>query len=257
MLAVLSDLLSCKIWYHFIMKFSHLSRVYTTEPLIENQTIIVGDEDFHYLKSVMRLRESESFRLFNENDGEFLVKILTIGRSSLKVVVESLLRRVVEEKTLALAMCIIKPDRMLEAIKGAVQLGVTQIIPIISERTQYKKIAQDKVQRCIIQATEQCERFVPAELLPQMSLSDFCEMDDFEQVIFASESECESNKIININKIKEKAVILIGPEGGFSGHEVEMIKSYKHALPVSLGRSVLRAETAALAALACISMMRN
>ena len=239
------------------MKFSHLTRVYTTESLIENQTVIIGDEDFHYLKSVMRLRESESFRLFNSNDGEFLVKILTIGRSSLKVVVESLLRQVVREKNLVLAMCIIKPDRMLEAIKGAVQLGVTQIIPIISERTQYKKILQDRIRRCIIQATEQCERFTPAELLPQMSLLDFCKIKDFEQIIFASESEDESNKIRNINKIKERVTILIGPEGGFSGHEVEMIKSYKHALPVSLGQLVLRAEIAALAALACISMMRN
>lgn len=239
------------------MKFSHLSRVYTTESLAKNQSIIIAGDDFHYLKSVMRLRISDSFRVFNAEDGEFLVKITEIGRASLSVLVESLLRKPFAEKPLTLAICIIKPDRMIEAIKGAVQLGVTQIIPIISERTQHKKLAEDRVQRCISQAIEQSERFALTKLLPEISLSEFCTTNNYEQIIAACESENSSNKITNIKTIKNNLAVLIGPEGGFSDAEMEMIKSADKIDRVSLGASVLRAETATIAAIASISMLRD
>lgn len=239
------------------MKFSHLSRIYTTEPLSENQTIKIVEDDFHYLKSVMRLRRLELFRMFNAIDGEYLVKVLEIGRSDLTVIVEAFLRPVAEEKQLSLAMCIIKPDRMIEAIKGAVQLGVTRIIPIISERTQHKHIAEDRVKRCISQAIEQSERFALTELLPEISLSELCSNNHYKQIIAACESENYNNKILNINKIEDEPVILIGPEGGFSETEMAIIKASKNIRIVSLGNAVLRAETAAIAAISCVTMMRN
>lgn len=238
------------------MKFSHLSRVYTTKSLVQNQTIIIDGDDFHYLKTVMRLRASESFRLFNAVDGEYLVKVLAVGRSSLEVQVESQLRQVSQEKQLTLAMSIIKPDRMIEAIKGAVQIGVTQIIPIIAERSQYKKIATERVEKCINQATEQSERFIPAKLLPEITLSEFYKTNN-KQIIAACESEDYKNKISNIKKIEDNPIILIGPEGGFSTEEIEMIKSLDNTDSVSLGKSVLRSEIAAISALACVSMLRD
>ncbi|MDP4709318.1 MAG: 16S rRNA (uracil(1498)-N(3))-methyltransferase [Rickettsiaceae bacterium] len=239
------------------MKFSHLSRIYTTEPLSENQTIKIVGDDFHYLKSVMRLRRLELFRIFNAIDGEYLVKILEIGRSDLTVIVESFLRPVAKEKQLSLAMCIIKSDRMIEAIKSAVQLGVTKIIPIISERTQHKHLAEDRVKRCISQAIEQSERFTLTELLPEISLSELCSNNNYKQIIAACESENSSNKILNINKIEDEPIILTGPEGGFSEAEMSMIKASKNIQRVSLGNTVLRAETAAIAAISCVAMMRN
>jgi len=239
------------------MKFSHLSRVYTTEPIRKNQPLVVAGENFYYLKSVMRLRHSETFRLFNAIDGEFLVRITEIAKSNLVVMPESLLRVPNTEQNLTLAMCIIKPDRMLEVIKPAVQLGVTKIIPVISSRSQYKNIAFDRAIKCIIGSTEQSERFKPAELLEPISLIDFCKKDDFEQIIFACETETEDNKIKNINKIEDNPVIIIGPEGGFTPEEITMIKSLKNVHSISLGKSVLKAETAAITALACTIMMRN
>ncbi len=239
------------------MKFSHLSRVYTTKSLAQNQTIIIDGDDFHYLKTVMRLRVSESFRLFNAVDGEYLVKVLAVGRSSLEVQVESQLRQVSKEKQLTLAMSIIKPDRMIEAIKGSVQIGVTQIIPIISERSQYKKIATERVEKCINQATEQSERFVPAKLLTEITLSEFCKTNNQRQIIAACESEDYKNKISNIKKIEDNPIILIGPEGGFSAEEIEVIKSLDNTYSVSLGKSVLRSEIAAISSLACVSMLRD
>lgn len=238
------------------MKFSHLPRIYTSEHIYEKQIVIMEKDNFHYLKSVIRVRKSEAFRLFNELDGEFLVTIQEINRASLEIEVGELIREIEEEKPLELALCIIKQDRMLEAIKSAVQLGATRIIPLVSDRTQYKQIQKEKIQKCIIGSVQQCERFKPPVLEQEMNLLDFVNKFSDKQIIFACEAENENNKILNINKIEDSPVILIGPEGGFNEQEIAMIRAMKKTESVSLGRSVLRAEVAVASALSCVSMVR-
>ena len=239
------------------MKFSHLPRIYTIEHIHKKQTIIMEKDDFHYLKSVIRIRKFETFRLFNSQDGEFLVTVKEISRASLELEVDSLIREADREKDLELALCIIKQDRMIEAIKSAVQLGVTRIIPLISDRTQYKQISREKIQKCIIQSVQQSERFSLPSIEQELNLSDFCDKYSDKQIIFACESEREDNKISNIHKIESKPIILIGPEGGFNDQEIAMVKSMSKAESISLGRTVLRAEVAVPSALACVSMMRR
>lgn len=239
------------------MKFSDLPRIYTSEHIYEKQILIMEKDNFYYLKSVIRVRRSESFRLFNALDGEFLVTVKEINRASLEIEVGALIREIKEDKSLELALCIIKQDRMLEAIKSAVQLGVTKIIPLISDRTQYKQIRREKIQKCIVGSVQQCERFKLPVLEQELNLLDFCNKFADKQIIFAYESETEDNKILNINTIEDSPVILIGPEGGFSEQEIEMIKSMKKAETVSFGMLVLRAEVAAASALACVSMVRS
>ena len=239
------------------MKFSHLIRLYTNQSIYKNQTLKIEKEDFHYLKSVMRLRKADIFRLFNDVDGEFIVRVEElVGKSYVNVCVEYKIRDVSTEKELILGLCLIKADSMIEAIKSAIQLGVTKIIPLLSERTQYKKMNREKIEKCIIQATEQSERFKPAEYLQEMQLIDFCKLPKIEQIIFACESESEGN-IIDITKIKPAVAVLIGPEGGFSQNETTFVKSHAHVFSISLGNTVLRTETAVIAVLACVQMMRS
>ena len=241
-----------------MMKFSHLTRLYTSQSICKNQTLKIENEDFHYLKSVMRLKKSDIFRIFNAIDGEFATKVEElVGKSHVTVRIESQIRAVTVEKELILGLCLIKPDRMTEAIKSATALGVTKIIPLLSERTQYKTINKGKMERCIISATEQSERFKPAELAQEIQLNEFCKLPEMEQVIFACESEIKTNRIIDIPNLKRTIAVLIGPEGGFSVNEMRLIKSYDHVYPISLGNTVLRTEIAVTAALACVQMMRN
>ncbi|PCJ29782.1 MAG: hypothetical protein COA94_00020 [Rickettsiales bacterium] len=239
------------------MKFSHLSRIYSTDSIAIGQTITIEGEDFHYLKSVIRLKLGATFRMFNENDGEFMLKITQIGRSSIIANVESLLRLPALQKDLTLAICVIKQDRMIEAIKAAVQIGVTRIVPVISERVQHRQNKRDKILKSIIQSTEQSERFKPAEFTEEITLKELCAMDDIEQIIWANETESEGVTIKNIKQIKGRPCVLIGCEGGFSDAEIQMLKSHDHVQSVSLGHSVLRAEIAAIYALSCTSMMRG
>ncbi len=217
------------------MKFSSLSRIYTTSRIAKNQIITLSDDIFHYCKSVLRMKISEEFRLFNSIDGEFKAKIRTINKRDLQVVIGQKLREVKYQKPLILAMCIIKPDRFTEALKAAVQHGVTEIIPVISERTQFKNINQQRLTRCMIESVEQSEGFVVPVLHLPMNLKElYNNISGVDQIIFANEEESGGVKISSIKKIEENIAILVGPEGGFSPTEKEKLLSSPKVISVSL-----------------------
>ncbi|MGC0371597.1 MAG: hypothetical protein DGJ47_000288 [Rickettsiaceae bacterium] len=239
------------------MKFSHLTRVYLNESLQEEQSISLLGADLHYINSVMRLKVGHSLRVFNESNGEFLAIIEKVSRSCLVIKITEFLRAPLKEKNLILAMCIIKPDRFSEAVKAAVQLGVTKIIPVISERTQLKTIPHERIEKIILQSTQQSERFKPAELTTEIELQKILGHDELRQIIFACESADEDALIKNIEKWHDQVAVLVGPEGGFTDEEITMLQHSSRVTTVSLGNSVLRAETASIASLACTQMMRN
>lgn len=236
------------------MKFSHLPRVYTSGPISKNQIIRIDGDNFRYLKTVIRLRRHDNFRLFNDQDGEYLVRIEEIDKNQIIIEVVDIIRNITAEPKLILAISIIKNDRMIEAIKAAVQIGVTSIIPVISSRTQIKTVNKDKLNRCVIESIEQCERFVRPILYDPLTLEQLCKMD--EQIIFANESEHEIKKLSNIT-ISKNPIFLVGPEGGFTESEIEMLNSIEKVNSISLGSNVLRTEVASIAGLACIQMIRK
>lgn len=238
------------------MKFSNLTRIYTNSRIIKNQTITLDEEIFHYCKTVLRMRAGEEFRLFNQIDGEFRVKVAEISKRNLQIIIVDKLREVVHEKALILGLCIIKADRFIEAVKAAVQLGVTEIIPIISERTQSKAINHERITKCITESVEQSERFVLPLLHTPITLDKFLGLELIEQIIFANEEE-KSLTVSSIKQTKEKLAVLIGPEGGFSTEEKQMLVVNDKVQSVTLGSTVLKSEVAAVALIACVNLMRS
>lgn len=238
------------------MKFSKLARIYTNLKINQNQTITLDGNIFHYCKSVLRMKLSEEFRLFNELDGEFLVQITELNKRDLKIIVLNQLRKTQSETHLTLALAIIKPDRFIEAIKAATQLGATKIIPIICQRTQYKSINHEKFLKCILESTEQSERLIPPILNKPIKLEEFSKIPDIGQIIFANENE-ESLKISSIKEFKDSVTVLIGPEGGFSDHEQKLLLQNEKIISVTLGKTVLRSEVAVSSAIACVNLIRG
>jgi len=239
------------------MKFSSLSRIYTTSRIAKNQIITLSDGIFHYCKSVLRMKISEEFRLFNSIDGEFKAEIRAINKRDLQVFIGQKLREVEHQNPLILAMCIIKPDRFTEALKAVVQQGVTEIIPVISVRTQFRSINQQRLTKCIIESVEQSEGFVIPVLRLPVNLKEFCNINGVDQIIFANEEESGGVKISSIKKFEENIAILVGPEGGFSPSEKEKLISNPKIISVSLGNRVLRSEVAAINMVACVNLMRE
>ncbi len=238
------------------MKFSSLSRIYTTCELIKNQTLTLDNDIFHYCKSVLRIKLSEEIRIFNHHNGEFKAKIISINKRDLQIVIGDKLREIEYQKPLVLAICIIKPDRFTEAIKAAVQHGVTEIIPIISTRTQFRHINQERMAKCIIEAIEQSEGFIPPILQLPINLEEFCHDKNIEQIIFANEEE-SNQKISSIKNFKKNIAVLIGPEGGFSSEEKAKLMANSKIISVSLGNRVLRSEVAVTSILACVNLIRE
>lgn len=238
------------------MKFSKLARIYTNHRVSENQTITLDSDIFHYCKSVLRMKLSEEFRLFNEIDGEYLVQITELNKRDLKIIVRKQLRKVKPETQLTLALALIKPDRFIEAIKAATQLGATRIIPLISERTQYKSINHEKILKCIIESTEQSERLIPPILDNPIKLEELIIKPDIEQLIFANENE-EALKISAISGFKDSLAVLIGPEGGFSDEEQKLLLQNERIVSVTLGNTVLRSEVAVSSVIASVNLMRG
>lgn len=202
------------------------------------------------------MRVGEKFRVFNQLDGEYIAEIVSIGRSRLSAKVGDFLREVTHQNKLTLAMCIIKPDKMIEALKAATELGITEFIPIISDRTQFKEINFTKLNKVLAGAIEQSERFDLPLISEIMSLDNLIATRKNQQIIFANEEE--SHRLIrDIENWQDEVILLIGPEGGFTSEEKQKLIGVNNIISISLGVNVLRCETAALAGLACINMMRG
>lgn len=236
------------------MKISAISRIYTSSSLIKQQTISLRLEYLHYFKNVLRLQKGETIRIFNGLDGEFGARIKEFNKQGVFVDVGSQLRAASTLPHLSLGLCIIKQDRMLDALDMATQLGVTEIIPLISEYSQ-SIINIEKAERRLIQATEQSERFCPPVLAPPLALKDFSRQQEL--LVYANENESEEKTILRLGKVEGRVSLLIGPEGGFSEAEREMLASWPNAESISLGSLVLRTETAVAAALAQLRLVRH
>jgi len=241
------------------MKFSNLNRIYVNSKLNENSSLTLIGDHFHYLKTVLRLRINDHFRIFNPSNGEFIVQIIEINKNDLLVNISKCLRQPypIDATQLTLGLSIIKMDKMLNAINMAVQLGVDKIVPLITERSQLRHINEQKVLKSIIEATEQSERLNLTILEPVIPLNQYLNQHQNDIVIYANENEVTQNSLLEIYSLPGNISFIVGPEGGFSSQELSMFLLYSNARSISLSANILRTETAVAAGLAQLGLIRN
>lgn len=241
------------------MKVNLLNRIYVNEKLAENLTLEINDESSHYLKNVLRLKIGNKFRIFNSFNGEFLAEILSFTKKHIIIKILTFLRMEVTKLDLTLALSIIKADKMLDAMNMAVQLGVTRIIPLVSQRSQLKSINYERCSRCIIEASEQSGRIILPILENPLNLMEYLSGNQNidQMIIYANENENFTNNILAIKALSPKLSIIIGPEGGWTDIELELLKSFSNTYSVSLGRTIMRTETAVAAAIAQIQLHKS
>lgn len=239
------------------MKISHLPRIYADTKLGERILLNFEKDYYHYLKIVLRLKVDDCFRIFNEIDGEFIGQITNITKNSISVLLINLFRVVEKEPKLTLGLSVIKNDRMLDAISMAVQLGVTTITPLITDRSQFHKINSEKIKKYIIESTQQSERITPPNLLPLLSLNDFLKQNSSDLTLYANENEITNKSLLTIKLIPcSNIAVIVGPEGGFSENELSVLAVSNNCISFSLGHNVLRTETAVAACLAQVTLLR-
>ena len=233
--------------------YTKLPRVYVDTPLIESDTIDIGDGAHHYLKNVMRVQSGEEIRLFNGRDGEYLGRVVVAGKKTLSIQIEKKLKPQKNNgRKIHLLFAPIKKERMDFLIEKAVELGATDIHPVFTQNTDMRKIKEDRLNAQIIEAAEQCERLDIPSLHPAQDLFPALAVWNKSVPFLAA---LERFDAVPLRQIREDGdcAILIGPSGGFTEEEKQKIAALTFIKPVSLGENILRSETAVVAALAILT----
>ena len=226
--------------------FSNLLSVNMTDKLDKSQS--------HYLTRVMRVKENEFFSLFNQ-EGEWEAKILGISKSIVEFKTTKKLRQKENTKELWLAFSPIKSNYQNFMIQKATELGVTKFIPIIFDRTVVRKINKTRLEKIVIEASEQSNRInVPSFAIPQ-NLDNFLKKNSMDLIF--TDLNSKKNKV-DKSKLTDKPVcVIIGPEGDFSEAERDKILSFKGVQSVKINENILRSETAVLSAISIVNYVIN
>jgi len=208
----------------------------------------------HYLVKVMRVKENEVFSLFNKN-GEWEAKILGISKNVVEFKTIKQVRQKENTKELWLAFSPIKSNYQNFMIQKATELGVTKFLPIIFDRTVVRKINKNRLEKIIIEASEQSNRINVPTIEDAQNLKSFLKNNLMDLIFTDLNSD---NQKIDKSKLTNKPVcIIIGPEGDFSEIEREEILDFKGVQPVKINENILRSETAVISAISIVNYVIN
>lgn len=215
-------------------------RLYVPDNLTLHDTLTLTESTHHYISHVLRCKKDAMVRLFNGKDGEFLGKIVSVTKKDCDVYVAEKIRQSTTDTPLVLYMPPLRPTRMAYLLEKITELGVTDYYPIQTDHTAFPLGKISRIERIFIEAAEQCERLTLPRLHPIQPLESI--LNDA-PILWAYERSSYS-----FEKTSSR-FLLIGPEGGFSEREIHLLKNHSNVQEVSLGSSILRAETAAMGGL--------
>lgn len=226
-------------------------RLFIEYPLSAGVCLELTREHSHYLLSVMRLAEGAQVLVFNGTQGEWACTLTQAGKRSATLEVQHQSRPQHDPPDLWLCFAPIKKARTDFIVEKAAEMGAARIMPVMSAYTNATRVRQDRLQAHAVEAAEQCGgTFVP-EVAPLTSLSDLLATWPSERgLLFCDEAKAGDAPALPPRAGAAPWAILIGPEGGFSDGERAAIAKVPSAHAISLGPRILRADTAAVAALA-------
>lgn len=238
-------------------KVINKTRLFVDMPLASGGQLSLSEAQRHYLVNVMRLGTGASLALFNGLDGEWAGQIVKIGKKECTITIENQLKPQMNCRDLWFLFAPVKKARLDFIAQKVSELGVSCIWPVRTDYCQISRVKGERLAANAIEAAEQTERMDIAEIRDFSGLfSVLDQMEDERLLIWCDESSA-GNRAHSIAVVLQtvpahtKAAILIGPEGGFSPTERERLVGLKNCLKISLGARILRADTAAIAALSC------
>ena len=224
-------------------------RLFFKENLSDKLNSNLDKSQSHYISKVMRIKEGESFSLFNDS-GEWEAKINEIKKGIVNFIIVKKLKNSENNSEIWLAFTPIKLNYLNFMIQKATELGVTKFIPILSERTMVRDLNSERLNKVIIEASEQSNRIKLPKLEKLVKFKDFIKLYKDTDIVFGDLNS--SNDQIKINK-DSPVCILIGPEGDFSENERKEILDLKKVKSLKINKNILRAETAAISIISIIS----
>ena len=226
---------------------SSLPRLFVEQALSDGLTLILDGPPANYLGNVLRLGQGAEVKLFDDMSGEWLARVQEAGRKRVTLSITRHLRPREEVPDLWLVFAPVKRAPLDWMIEKATELGVGRLVPAVTQRTVVDRVNLDRLRAISIEAAEQCDRTALPTLDEPVKLDKLLKDWPAERaLLFADE---EGGLPLQEAAMPGPSAILIGPEGGFAAEERAAIRALPYAQGVALGPRILRAETAALAAL--------
>lgn len=230
-------------------------RLFVKTPLDAGASVLPAPDQINYLLNVLRLREGDALLLFNGRDGEWLARVEKAARRSATLVVQKQLREQTQPFDLDYCFAPLKHARLDYMAQKATEMGVARLSPVVTRRTQARRINLERLRANAVEAAEQCGVLSVPSVSEEVDLSHFLAQFPSERLLaFCDEDAALADPIAALGAAPAHAGIslLIGPEGGFEDVERAAILRIPKVVRLSLGPRILRADTAAVAALTLI-----
>ena len=236
------------------------TRLFIEKQISQNLMIYIKEKQHHFLKNVLRIKLNDVINVFDGITGEWSSQVISVSKDKTALKIEKKIREFETQSDIWLIFAPIKLFRLNIIIQKAVELGVSKFIPCKTEFSNFDKLNYKNLELNAIEAAQQCDRLDVPKIEKIINLNTLIkELPDDRAIVFCDESDINLPSIYdelksNLNNYLKWSVI-IGPEGGFSSEERELIKKQKNVLRVTLGSRILRSDTAAISSLFCIQSM--
>jgi len=231
-----------------------MQRLFVDDALAAGQPIEASKEHFHYLANVLRMAEGDAVLLFNGRDGEWHAPLSFPTRKRLLLTPAEQTRPQPDAPDLHYLFAPLKVGRLDYLVQKAVEMGAGVLQPVMTQHVQGKITSLERLQANAVEAAEQCGILAIPQVVPPRKLEDLLSGWPRERrIVFCDEGHGSQNPLPALQAITErKLALLVGPEGGFSDEERARLRGLDFVTPIPLGPRILRADTAAVAAMAVI-----
>jgi len=237
-----------------------MQRLFLRHILADGASVEADRGQANYLLNVLRLTNGDRLLVFNGNDGEWLAEIRATGRKACHLDLVERVREQTNANDLQYLFAPLKHARLDYMVQKAVEMGAGALRPVMTQHTQSNRINLERMEANVIEAAEQCGVIsVPKVLEPRPLkelLAGWTKSDPSRRLLFCDEGETTQNPLGELARLAQQGpqplAILIGPEGGFSEEERDLLRQQPFVTPIPLGPRILRADTAAVAALAVV-----
>lgn len=231
-----------------------LPRLFVEPSLAAGAQLVLGKEQSLYLAAVLRKVVGDEVVLFNGHDGAWLARLASDSKKSVTLDLVDQIAPQTPPSNLWYGFAPLKTERLDYVIQKAVEMGAGTIQPVLTRFTQVSRLKHERLVANAIEAAEQCEVLSVPKVEAEVTLERLLDGWPADRVlVFADEGEASSSPVEALTELRGKKIgLLIGPEGGFSDEERKRLRTMPYVVPISLGPRILRADTAAVAALAVI-----
>ena len=226
-------------------------RLFVEHSLSPGAILAATPAQAHYLQVVLRRADGSALRLFNGHDGEWDAALRAVRRDRAEFVVAECVRPQATEPGVALVFALLKRDATDLVVRQATELGARLLQPVFTERTNSARLNAERLTLIAREAAEQCERLDVPVVHPPRRLADL--LGDWpEGEVLVAAVERAGAEPLRPTREPGRTSLLVGPEGGFTGAELDALRARPFVLPATLGPRILRAETAAIVGLALL-----